>query len=258
MRVRRLRRRDNLFRARSRFGVGDVLGDAHREEHRILRHDRELPAQVLELVVPEVDPVEPDLTARRVVEPRQEAHQRALAGAGGARDPQARAGLDVERDVVQHRTIFAVGEGDVVEHDAAAGSREGPGIRSLFDIRWLIEQGEGTLGARQVQLHARRLPADRLQGLVELVEVTHHHEQLAQYEHAGPDLADADEERGRHTSRSGHSNKEVESAFHPGQAHPSPQALPGSEDEALLFSRFLPERLDDAQHAEDLLHDRQG
>src|SRR5437879_3826895 len=137
VRVRRLCRRDDLCPTDSRPGVGDVLGNAGREEHRILRYYRELPAQILKPEVAEVDAVKPDLPLCRVVEPREQADQCALASAGRARDPQAGAGLDVERDVVQDRTILAVGEGDVAKRDGAAGPPEWPGIRSLLDVRWL-------------------------------------------------------------------------------------------------------------------------
>ena len=132
--VRRLRRRDQVALAGPRPGVSNVLGDAGREEHRVLRYHRELPAQILKPEVAEVDAVQPDLPRCRVVEPREQADQRALAGSGRARDPQAGAGLDVERDVVQDRTILTVGEGDVAKSDGAAGAPEDLGIRSHLDI----------------------------------------------------------------------------------------------------------------------------
>src|SRR2546428_12194289 len=141
--VRRLRRRDQVALVGTRPGVSDVLGDAGREEHRVLRYHRELTAEILKPEVAEVNAVKPDLPLCRVVEPREQADQRALAGAGRARDPQAGAGLDVERDIVQDRTILAVGEGDVAEGDRAVGPPKWLGIRSLPDIRWVVEPGAG-------------------------------------------------------------------------------------------------------------------
>src|SRR6266513_3666987 len=134
MGVGRLRRRDQVALARPRPGVSNVRGDAGREEHRILRYYRELAAQILKPEVAEVNAVEPDLTLCRVVEPREQADQRALAGAGRTRDPQAGTRLDVERDVVQYRTILAVGEGDVAEGDGAVCPPKWPGIRTHLDI----------------------------------------------------------------------------------------------------------------------------
>jgi hypothetical protein len=48
-------------RAGVRVGVGDVLPDGGGEQHRVLQHDGELPAQVGEPVLPQVDAVEQDL-----------------------------------------------------------------------------------------------------------------------------------------------------------------------------------------------------
>src|SRR2546428_1767256 len=254
--VRRLRRRDQVALACPRPGVSNVLGDAGREEHRVLRYHRELPAEILKPEVAEVDAVKPDLTLCRVVEPREQADQRALAGSGRARDSQASAGLDVERDVVQDRTMLAVGEGDVAKRDGAAGPPEELGIRSLLDVRWLVEQGEGPLGTRQMELEGCGLPADRLQGLIELVHVSHHHEQLAQGEHPGADVADADEEHGGHSGSSREPYKEVEAAFQAGEAQPDPHAFSGAADEARPFPRFLAERPDDTQRAPNLPHNR--
>src|SRR5947208_10166861 len=160
--VGRLRRRDHVTLAGPWPGVSNVLGDAGREEHRILRYNRELTAEVLKPEVPEVNAVEPDLTLCRVVEPREQADQRALAGAGRTRDPKAGTRLDVERDVVQYRTILAVGERDIPKRHGAVRPPKWPGIRSLLDIGWLVEQGKGPLGTRPMQLESSGLPADRL------------------------------------------------------------------------------------------------
>ena len=258
MGVCRLGRRDQFVFGSLGLRVADVLGEAGREEHRVLRHDRELTSEVLQLEVAEVDAVEPDLTLRRVVEPREQIDQRALAGAGRARDAEARAECDVEGDVMQDRTIVAVGERDVTEGDGPAGAGERPGIRSLFDIRWLVEQREGALGAGQMELQARGLLADGPERLIELGEVAHHHEQLAQGEHAGPDVADADQEHGPCADGRRQPDQELVAAFEARHAHPCAHAVLGAALEALLFPRLLTEHLDDPQRAQDLLHDRLG
>ncbi len=128
--VRRPGRRDQLVFGSPGLRVADVLGDAGREEHRVLRHDGELTPEILQPEVAEVDAVEPDLPLPRVVEPGEQVDQRALAGPGRAGDPQARAESDVEGDVMQDRTIIAVGERDVVEGDGTASALEWPRIRA--------------------------------------------------------------------------------------------------------------------------------
>src|SRR5207244_10321064 len=68
VRVGRLGGGDHLALARTWPGIRDVLGDAGREEHRILRHHGELQAQIVQPVIADVDAVQPDLSLRRVVE----------------------------------------------------------------------------------------------------------------------------------------------------------------------------------------------
>ena len=132
------------------------------------------------------------------------------------------------------------------------------GIRSLIDIRRLVEQREGALGAGQMELQARRLLADGPKRLIELGEVAHHHEQLAKGEHAGPHVADANQEHRRRADGRGQPNQELVAAFEARHAHPCPHAFPGTVDEALLLPGLLTERLDDPQRSQDLLHDRLG
>ena len=258
MRVGRRGRGNDLLPAGPGGGVRDVLGDADGKEHGLLEHDGELPAKVVEPVVPQVHPVQQDLALGRIVEAREEADERGLARTGRADDPQVCPGLDLEGDVVQDGTILGVGEGDVAEGDGATRARKVPGRRPLFDIRPLIEQGEGALGTGQMKLQARGFPADGLERLIELGEVAHHHEQLAQGEHARPDVADADQEHGRRAGRRGQPDQEVVAPLEPGQAHVRPRAVPGAAEEAPFLACLLTERLDDPQRAQDLLHDRQG
>jgi len=95
---------DDLGLVRPGAAVGDVLGDARREEDRLLEDDGELPAQVGEPGVSEVDLIEEDRPLPGVVEPGEEAQERRLAGARGPHDPHADAGRDIEGDVIEHQT----------------------------------------------------------------------------------------------------------------------------------------------------------
>src|SRR5437660_12053131 len=89
--------------------------------------------------------------------------------------------------------------------------------------------------------------ACRIRGLIELVHVSHEHEQLAEGEHRGADVADADEEHGGHSGSTREPGQDVEAAFQAGESKPNLHAFRGATDEALLFPRFLAEGLDDTQ-----------
>ena len=99
--------------------VADVLLDRPREEQRLLEDDADLLPQRLELEVAEVDAVDHDAARSRIVEADEQAHQGALAGAGGADDGDPLAGARLEGDVVERVVAARVGEVDVPDGDAA-------------------------------------------------------------------------------------------------------------------------------------------
>src|SRR5207302_690535 len=138
--VRGLRRGDELSVARPGPRIGDVLGDGGGEEHGTLLDDGELSAEIGEAKLAEIGPIELDMAAGRVVEPREQAHQGALARAGRAHDAEASTGFDGERDVVQHGTAWAVRERHMMKSDAAARARHASCLRPLCDIQRLVER----------------------------------------------------------------------------------------------------------------------
>ncbi len=170
VRIGRLRGGDHVGVLCAGTRVGDVLGDGRREQHRLLEHDRELVAEIGEPVFAEIDAVEQDLAARRVVEARQEAHERRLSGSGRAGDPEARPGCDLERDVVEDAMRGLVGERDVSEGDRAGRAHERARARWIDEVRRLVEERVDALRARERGLEAAHLLAGRLQRIVELLE----------------------------------------------------------------------------------------
>ena len=213
VRARRLRRPHDVEVACSRAPVSDVLPDTGRKQHGLLEDDGELVPQVGEAVVAQVHAVEEDGAGRRVVEAGQETHEGRLPGSSRPHDRDARAGRHCERDVVQYRTVRIVGEEHVLEFHRASGAHEGSRVESLGDIGPLVQQREGPLGAREIRLETCRLPADRLQGLVQLGEVTHHQQQLPQRESAGADVAHADQQHGGRAERHGQPHVEAVAAL---------------------------------------------
>ena len=76
-----------------------------------------------EVQLADVHAVDRDAPLLHVVEAQQQADDRRLARAGRADDRHALPGLDLERDVPQHRLALDVGEGDVLERDRARRPR---------------------------------------------------------------------------------------------------------------------------------------
>ena len=103
VRVRRARRLLDFGVGGVEPAVAQVVGDRAGKEHGILQHDADALAQRPDLVAVHVDAVDEHASGRCVVEPRNQADERRLAGAGQADERHHLAGLGLERDVVQHR-----------------------------------------------------------------------------------------------------------------------------------------------------------
>ena len=257
MRARGLRRLHDVELAGAGTSVGDVLPDAGREQHRLLEHDGELAAQVGEAVVTQVHAVEQNGAGGWVVEAREEAHDRRLAGPRRPGDRHARAGRDLERDTAQHGMVRVVREADVAERHRAGRAAQRPGVGAFGHVGALVEQRENALGAREVRLKPRRLPADRLQRIVELSEVAQHHQELAEREHPRADVAHADEQHGGHSQRGRESYQQSEPSFEQRQVDARRHAFVRTADEPVGLPRFLSEGLHHAQRAERLVDHRQ-
>ena len=246
---------DDLLPCGTRGGVRDVLRDAGRKQDRFLQHDGKLAAQVGELVVAQIHAVEPNAAGCGVVEAREQADQRGLAGARRPDHAEAGSRLDRERDVAQDRSVRPIGERDALEGHGARGAHDGPGMRSLRHLGLLVQQRECPLGAGEVALQPRRLAAHGLQGLVQLSEVPQHQQQLPEGEHAGPDVAHADEQHGGHAQGRDQPDEQAVAALQEGQPDPGRHAFLGAVHEPTGLPRLLAERLDHAQRPERLLHD---
>ena len=83
----------------ARAGVGDVLGNAGREQNRFLQNNGKLVAQVGEVVVAQVRTIQQNLSRRWIIKAGEQIHQGGLARAGRAGDAQAGARLNFKRDV---------------------------------------------------------------------------------------------------------------------------------------------------------------
>ena len=109
-----------------------------------------------------------------------------------------------------------------------------------------------------MRLERRHLLAERLQRLIQLGQIAHDQEQLAQGQRTGLDVPHTDEQDRGSTHRRGQRDQHTEATL--GQDDPlaCPDTLARAVDEALLFAVLLTKRFDDTQRPQHLLHDREG
>ena len=249
--------RNDLLARRPGRGVGDVLRDARREEHCLLEHDRELSAQVGEPVVAQVHTVQEDCARGRVVEAREQADQRGLPRARRPNDAEPRPRRDDAGDVVQHGPVGPVPERHPAELERAARPLEGAGVGPLGNFGLLIEQRERPLGAREVGLQRRRLLADRLQGLVQLPQVGHCHQELAEGQEVRLHVVHADEQHRTGAKRRREPDEQPVASFRQRHADACRHAFARALGEPLGLSLLPTEHLHDAEGAQRFLDDRE-
>ena len=179
VRVRRARGFLDLLRRRVEATVAQVVGDRSGEQDRILQHDRDLLAQRADAVLADVDAVDRQAAAGRVVEPRNQTDERRLAGAGQADQRNHLARLGGERDVVQHARAVRVRELDLLDADLT-------GDRVRFDRIGIVDrlgnEGEHRAHALRAGERPLQLPGgvrDRRERSVHRAEVTDDEIQIA-------------------------------------------------------------------------------
>ena len=112
----------------------DVLARGQVVAHEVLEDHADVRAQVVQVVVAQVAAIEQDAAFIRVVEPRQQLHQRGLAGAVLADQRQHFAGAQFEIQPAQRPALGAgITEADVLEREARARSAAGSATRSRPD-----------------------------------------------------------------------------------------------------------------------------
>src|SRR5687768_1341903 len=89
---------DDVFQRCLRSTISDVFTDAERKDQRRLKNHSYIATQGFQLKITNVDAVDGYPTRLRVVEPRQETHQRGLPRAGRAdnRNPLTRRNAKID------------------------------------------------------------------------------------------------------------------------------------------------------------------
>src|SRR6266446_1825183 len=132
----------------------NVCFDCTGEKERILEHDAELPAQILQIDGSNVLAVEKNLAALNIVKAQEQGNQGGLAGAGMSDDGEGLPGLDAEGYIAQNPIFVgglrsvAIAEPDVAKFDLTERMIERDGVGIRFNQHGFIQKLEDALGSR--------------------------------------------------------------------------------------------------------------
>ncbi len=136
--------------------IADIVPGRGGEDHRILRHQPDLPADVGRIGVAQIDAVEADGAVLGIVEAQQQLQDSAFSGAGRPHQRHRLAGRHRQGEAVQRRFVGPrrIMEGDGVERDSP-GSGEGDGFRlgRRLDVGGGGQQFQQPLGGAGGALH---------------------------------------------------------------------------------------------------------
>ena len=138
--------------------VGTTEGDVRRngvaEEKRFLKHNADLPTEGGDVELAEVVTVDEDPPGGGVVEPGDQGEERGLARSGLPQQGDPLPGLNLERQLLQHRRVGLIVERDRVELDRSRESGVGEGLGRRGDFDWCVEDLEHPAGGTETLLHA--------------------------------------------------------------------------------------------------------
>ncbi len=182
--------------------VGDVVGDGAVEQEDVLLDDAEVCAVFGDGEIAEVDAVDEDATVGGVVEASDEVGEGCLAGAAGADESDGPSRGDVEADVLEDwRCWFAagawVGEGDVVEGDAALDGVHRAGRGVAFELAGFFEEIEDAIEGGEVGLDGGGGGSERFEGREQHEDVRGEHHDVTDGEVAAHDAGAAVKEDAR-------------------------------------------------------------
>ncbi len=236
-----------------RAAEGDVLPHRAAEQHGVLQHEADLPTQRVQLVVADVDAVDPDGPGVGVAEPRDEADDRRLSAAGGAHDADHLTRRDPKADVAEHREVRVVAEGHVFELDLAGQRRRldrvgplGHHVVSFEDRPYALEADRhlcDRIGQDRHVAHRLEEPGEIGQ---EDRERTHGRRASQHQNRTAPQ-----HDTGAH--RHGQADHRGEQGGHPPSLEPGGHRVGAGADEVLLLQVLAVEGLDDLDALQSLL-----
>ena len=241
---------------RFRPAEGDVVTDRAVEEQGFLQDQADLIAQGLDREASQILTFDQDRPGARVVEARQQAHERALARARGSDDGQLFAGLDDQVDAREHLAAGVVGERNRLELDAPLEGVCGNRPWEIGDLLPLAQDLDHALRSDLGPVEAARAARERAHRGIEVRHVGEEDDDVSGRELAGQDTRravphDEPEASGREEVDEGSGARlealDLESRL---QAHPALGL------EAVVLLLLLDQSLDDADRGERLLGHR--
>ena len=165
------RRRDD-FRIRDlRFVQADVVGYIARKQEHILQHLPDVPPEVLQADLADVDIVDQDRSLLHIIVAADEVLDGRFPGARSTHKGDAFPGFHGEGNILQHPFFFPVSEPDVPELDLSTERIHADRVRLVHDLRLRIQQPEDALRAGVCGLHRVELLRKLLNGLKQVADV---------------------------------------------------------------------------------------
>ena len=187
------RRRHDLLKPGAGPAIADIFGDRAAEEHRLLQHDADLPAQILQANPAQVHCVDLDGPAVHVVEPADQVHRGGLAHPGFAHQADHFPTLYVKVDALQDGFAPVVAKGNLAEPHSPFHLRHGNGARVRVGLGRGVDDLEDPLGARERPGHPGIDHSKPLQGTIDHPHVGVECQQRSQCKLTGKDFPATEE-----------------------------------------------------------------
>ncbi len=257
VRVGGLRGGDDLRVGRARPPVRDVLPDGAVDHQGVLQQHRDVFAQVGQGQFAQVDAVQPDGPALRVVEAQQQLGGRRLARPALPHQGDRLAGLGAEGHVEQrHPGRPGVAEPHPVEGHRSVGPAGAQRDRRIGHLRLLVEQFDDPLGGGRGGVEAVAEPRDPPDRAVQPAQQSDEDEEFAEAQPAVDEFPGAQPEHDQRADQLQHLHDRREQRPQPGRRHRRPEPRQALPAEAFLLPVLPVVRLHQRDVAQRLLGHR--
>src|SRR5579885_2746726 len=163
---------DNLFHRGPWPPYLQVFAHGPFEQHSILEHQADVVAQNLQRIHANVEAIDTDGTLLKLIETRDQLHERRFSSAGHTDQGNLAPGRDVQVDAFEYRLIFQIAEDHILEGNLALEPLGTViGNAGLNNLRGLVEYLLDTLCSRSGVARQRRQLREIAHRLVEHLEI---------------------------------------------------------------------------------------